>query len=483
MLDDPGISSPDAATDSQIDNPKLNLPTWARQGRWAARYGEGKKPSPFTPAIARAVEGKRKGITCGKTHGKPEHAIDLARCVTGDDLLRASANQQLWPCPLNPRAATPPREDLQHRAGGKWRLRGSYLELLGWLAAAIVGLHGSAVRATHAELAELLDLCPRRVGDVIFALRTWGLVHATPSYVAQGKVTSQRASVYRLTRVFFWTFGLVPPAGHTAPEPEPTPEPRIARARQVGTKVPTNPDTEQIQYSDLREIKYSSRADGPTTAVSPPPAATGVPDLAAVPTGSTAAPQPATCVQSCNPGQRLCEPRGANTAGGHAGSGPDAKLGEWRMPELIGHIREGGKIYERRRPHAEAPRDERPGAARYERHFRDEEIIAERELDRVTGNGPRDLAPAELAASNAPPPPAPRLDDLLEHARRERERLERERSARAPIAAPARPALGDDYLEVIERAVRSHGRGKDLTPAQFAALQTLRRGEKPRGES
>lgn len=179
---------------------ELNIAAWAREPRW-----RGEKPL-ITPKRARAIAAKRAW------QASP---IDLRRCLSGSELVAGFRSGEAFPFGLEARRGRemPP-------TAAKWELRDRHRRVIAWLATAHIGFKAPGLVATCDELGQLTGHSGRWVRDVLADLTAWGLVHSAPTFVAYGRVTSQRANVYRLTTLatFVWRL-VVPGAVGRLPEP------------------------------------------------------------------------------------------------------------------------------------------------------------------------------------------------------------------------------------------------------------------------
>jgi hypothetical protein len=104
--------------------------------------------------------------------------------------------------------------------GAKWNLRPSHRRLVAVIAAAMLGMRARGLVATQAELGQTLGVSARWVRELVTDLTAWGLLASEPTFVAYGKVHSQRANVYRLTTLAACVWRLVVPPG-VGPLPAP----------------------------------------------------------------------------------------------------------------------------------------------------------------------------------------------------------------------------------------------------------------------
>lgn len=194
--------------DRPCQTPAVESKRWWDEPRW-----KNKPPPPpdqWSRQRTRAAADRRHGLVVGCDASNIErHGIALAQCVTGGDIVAGFRSNDFFAFPLEQR-----RGAVQIPTNAKWHLRGKRVELLGVIAAAMIGMpvagkpsHGLV--ATLDELGAVLGLGRTQVSDHLHALQAYGLVHAIAVYAPFGRVHVQRANCYRLTKLAAFAYRLV----------------------------------------------------------------------------------------------------------------------------------------------------------------------------------------------------------------------------------------------------------------------------------
>lgn len=462
------------------------LPDWARLSRWAPF--DGKQP-PMTPMRTHAIALKRK---------RDRDGVALTDCASGEELLRKRARGELWPFPLLQRGGSftpaqyPPPPWLR-------KLRGARLDLLSWLVLVVVVMRRRGLVAKHAELGELTGLRERRAREIVFDLREAGLVVQSPTYDRFGAVESQRANVYRITKLAAYTFDL-PGVDHRAlPDHDPDVRPRvrapggrpgIARAQDRhktaghSGKYPGDSENSGLDLATL-----SAREDAPPEIDVPatrgpfPAGSDSTPslplELSSASQGPSAVP-PADVCETAVPSALVLPPPHEGLPGGSGGEGSKTETATRRIGDELGGILHGGRVVEQRRVNPDdddALERRRRGGEKYqeisdridERHGERRRAVVLDDVERIERRGRRspDDAPTHVPAL---------VQQDAEELRRYREDLERERATRVNLPSPPKKTDDDaDLFAAIERAMTSHGRG-ELAPVHARMLDEARRG-------
>lgn len=523
----PGSTQVPSGTPVGADTSQKPISAWAAVGRWASRYGDGVKPEPFTPAIARGVRLKKQWDENPKQNIVPfKTSSELAlACATGAQLLAGARRGQKYSFPLHQRGVklTPPSDEQQLKTlGHLWHMRGTIVIVLGWIVTAMQVMKRPGLRATHAELGALCGVGEDRIGQIMHELRRYGLVAQLPSFEAFGAVTSQRANVYRVTTLAFDTYALKLVRG-TLPAPESV-APRIARARQGRNELRPTPGDTPVEIPPSGESSARARAsDRPTR-------------FEVVSTSSMAVPNESVCLFNA---KRVNERTAASsdgalrreaveTAEANALLCPGAEENaQLELAVRIGDVVEGVK-HGVVRDHREIDPDDTTAIDRHRAYGRAVEVNTERKLlekrareidrelaERGAGRADADRekfereqrqrgakrerdeekARRELLRRQVDErmPPAKPVDDdgndwkevarlaLIKQHREELERDKAERAARAAIAPPPPPKKSDDdadVADVIQRVWESNPHVGAPTIAARQVLEKMRRGDK-----
>lgn len=365
MTSDPGICTTPADT---RPTDKLNAPLpWYARPRWS-EYAGGRPPIT-----------KKRASLIAKKRAWARNEVALDECRSGKELVAGYFGGRLTPYPLEHRPGvlvSPPSEELQRRlVGAKWRLRGTRVRVLAWIATAMIPLRGAGLVVSHDQLGELCGVRRDRIGQIMHDLRAWGLVRSSPTFTAHGEATSQRENCYRLTKLCSYVYGLPWLGTGVLPDAEPDVAPRIARA-------PGSQKTTVHPESTLGETSNSGR-EVELSAVS---VEADCPDPTSVTDASPCGPSLTVTAETSDVLNRLGEPESSGRKS--PGVDRDASSGRDREPDAVGNLVERVKhdrVIERPRPNTEAPRDTRRISRRRGDEARDHELVDELEYERTTG--------------------------------------------------------------------------------------------------
>lgn len=468
MVRDPGITPTDAAAGPQhVDKPLTAFEYVSIYGRWNG----GQPPIEAGDQRAQAIALKRRcklqpdprGVVLrGDEHAAglwTDEDVELGNCVSGRWLLSQAMAGKAWPYPLGQRGL---RMNLPTTANApRMKLDGVRMALLEWIAVAMVAMDGAGLVATHDELAKLCGRERDVIGIRLHELRSWGLIRQSPTFVQHGKASSRRGNVYRLTRAAGYVFGL--PCVQRLPDQETDVVPRKARysgiARANASEESTSHPESTYDRSDPAAILSSTCARDGATGSEPE-----VPEPGPVPSGSPDISQPDSAATSCSAGSRLSKPESAGLVRSAAAVadyqrqrpfGADYSSGEIKPPPPSSRRRSPREIWEREQ--------RQRGKLRQQ---------AERALERDRQR----MRDADEHPNAPPPVPVDVLEGRAEERRAYRDRLERERAERAPLAPPRpRPEPGESIADMIERITRE--RWGSVGPVQLAVLAKMRGGD------
>jgi hypothetical protein len=465
MEEIPGTQAETNATLSERLQPPIArpLPEWAKKKRWP----DGPPPDGFfTPSRKRAQRYTR--------------AFDLALqkgALSGHELVSSFRSGRGKPYRLDR-----PKSGVVVPVNAHWRLRGTYMHALEWVAYSQLVRKRTGLNATYDELGAVCDLGPDRMYQVMRTLRSWRLVGCMRGFwKPKGALaSSQRANTWYLTKVAAYAFGLKDPETYRDPDddaPAPPPAKPIKRSAPDPEKTTRHSESPRV-LSNSRE-NFARVMPAPLMgAVSPAMPAT-LDFISAVPAEVSAPSQPAVSRENCEVSLQPAP------WAGDADVVLDASVAAEREVDAANSIGDAlkrvrrGDIDHRPPPDPDEPRDTRRITRRREAVVRDEELIAERELERMGGD-PQDLAGGR---DNAGAAIAPDTDDAggeLERARREdleRYRRSLEDNAGDRQNRPMRPPV-DDFDDVLRRANESFERRRSRTVGTW-----MRNRRKPGGAS
>lgn len=365
------------STTNDVDRPKTN-PEWLEaktRGRWAKYFDP--KTRTYNPPSSDARKKARRQKTRWTRLTNPTlpEYVPVELCMSGTELLAERARMGDGTSFRRPRTDEA-RALVALLPHGRVRLAEA-LALVA-LAYAMLERQRRGLIATADELGELLGLRETATGEVMARLIALGWVRADATYTRYGACESQRGNLWRLTAQAAQAFALLVPHGVVLPQGTVDPA-RLRRRRtykgSVGSRAGatprnpgTNPDSvqEPEKISDpFRNTPRSVGASGVVSTSSTIDCRTAVPAATAVP---------------ALPATRQGETR--DVVGG-------LRTEMVRIDDALERVRRGDVDRRHRRS---------PDATK--RPLRDDERVAERELERVRREHVRDVAGdvfAELA--------------------------------------------------------------------------------------